>query len=52
MMAEAISASREWGDEGRRFIILIIIVNALKITNIQGIVKKSFYDLSKLTFEG
>ena len=28
------------------------IVNALKITNIQGIVKKSFYDLSKLTFEG
>jgi len=28
------------------------IVKALKITNIQGIVKKSFYDLSKLTFEG
>ena len=28
------------------------IVDALKITNIQGIVKKSFYDLSKLTFEG
>ena len=27
------------------------IVNALKITNIQGIVKKSFYDLSKFTLE-
>ena len=27
------------------------IVNALKITDIQGIVKKSFYDLPKFIFE-
>lgn len=42
MMAEAISASREWGDEVRRFIILIIIVNALKIKVISSLIVINF----------